>query len=105
MSYPQMVRDTNNASVQALYPQSSVALALTGSSSRVAMPENTRLIRIATDVPCYIAFGNSSVVASAASMFFPPGVEVFTCEDDTITHVAAVLSGATPGIFSATKMV
>jgi hypothetical protein len=105
MSYPQMVRDTNNATVQALYPLTSVALALSGSSSRVALPTDSRVVRIATDVPCYIQFGTSTVTASASSMFFPPGVEVFTCEDDTITHVAGVLSGASPGIFSATKMV
>lgn len=102
---PQMVRDTSGGVVQALYPSSTVTLNVSGSSGRVAMTDPISCVRIASTVDCYIKFGNSSVTATASDMLFPAGVEVFAVEDPAITHVAAVLVAATPGVLTATKMV
>jgi hypothetical protein len=101
---PQMVRDTSGGMVQALYPVSNATLNVSGSSSRVAMADPISLVRIAANVDCYLKFGNSSVVATSSDMLFPAGAEVFSVEDPAITHVAAILVGATPGVVTATKM-
>lgn len=104
MTKPQMVRDTAGGLVQALRPSTNVSLSVTTSSARVALPSETALIRIATTVDVYLAFGNSGVTATTSSMLFPAGTEVFTIDDDNITHVAAVLVASTSGPLTATKM-
>lgn len=101
---PQMVRDTSGGLVQALYPTSNATLNVSGSTSRVAMPDPISLVRVASNVDCYLKFGTSTVTATSSDMLFPAGAEVFAVEDPTITHVAAILVGATPGILTATKM-
>ena len=105
MTNPQMVRDTSGAAVQALLPDATSTLSLSGASGRVILPTNTNLVRIATTVDCYIAFGDSSVVATTNSMLFPTGADVFNVNRSDITHVAAILVGARPGVLTATKMV
>lgn len=104
MTNPQMVRDTSGAAVQALLPASTVALSVSGSSSRVEMPADTNLVRIASSVDCYVEFGGASVAATSSSMLFPAGAEVFNVNRTDITHVAALLVGATPGVLTASKM-
>lgn len=101
---PQMVRDTSGGVVQALTPVATVSLSLSGSSTRVAMTDPVSLVRIASNVDCYVKFGNSSVTATTSDMLFPAGAEVFAVEDPATTHVAAILVGATPGVLTATKM-
>lgn len=101
---PQMVRDTSGGMVQALSPVATVSLSVSGSSSRVALTDPISLVRLASTVDCYVKFGNSGVTATSSDMLFPAGAEVFAVEDPAITHVAAILVGATPGVLSATKM-
>lgn len=101
---PQMVRDTNGDVVQALLPSTTASLSVTGSSARVALPTSTDLVRIAASVDVYIEFGGSGVTATSSSMLFPAGAEIFNVQDASITHVAALLVGATPGALTATKM-
>lgn len=101
---PQMVRDTSGGVVQALLPSTNVALSVTGSSARVELPTSTDLVRIAATVDVYLEFGGSGVVATSSSMLFPAGAEIFNVQDAAITHVAALIVGATPGVLSATKM-
>ena len=47
MQKPQMVRDTSGGVVQALQPDTNVTLSVTTSSSRVALPTETDLVRVA----------------------------------------------------------
>lgn len=105
MSQPQLVRDTSGTAVQALLPSGNTTLSTTGSSQRITLPADTRLVRLATTVDTYVAFGTATVTASTSSMLFPIGAEIFNINDVAITHVAFVHVGATPGVFSATKMV
>lgn len=101
---PQMVRDTSGGMVQALSPVATVSLSVSGSSSRVALTDPISLVRLASNVDCYVKFGNSAVTATSSDMLFPAGAEIFAVEDPSITHVAALLVAATPGVLSATKM-
>lgn len=105
MSDPRLPRDTGNVAVQALFPVATTSLSVSASTSRIAMPANTNVVRIASTVDVYLEFGGSGVVATSSSMLFPAGAEVFSCVDDSITHVAAMLVGATPGTLTASKMV
>jgi hypothetical protein len=104
MTSPTLVKDSG-AAIQAVRPDLNVSSVTSGSSQRVAFPADTSVVRIASTVDLYIAFGNSAVTASSASMLFPVGAEVFSVQPDGITHVAFIQVGATPGVFSATKMV
>lgn len=104
MTTPQLVRDTSGTAVQALLPQGNTNLTTSGSSQRITLPSDTRLVRIACTVDAYIEFGGSGVNATSSSMLFPIGAEVFNIQNPTITHVAVLHVGTTPGIFSATKM-
>ncbi|MBI1301652.1 MAG: hypothetical protein GC137_08350 [Alphaproteobacteria bacterium] len=65
-----------------------------------AFDVNTRVISLYADVPVYLAFGDSSVTASATDHFFPAGIyyDVAIGGDETAhyTHVA-VLQADTGG--------
>ncbi|HEY9817688.1 MAG TPA: hypothetical protein V6D20_18065 [Candidatus Obscuribacterales bacterium] len=105
MSNPNLVRDNNGGAVQALLPDTTVSGASSGSSSRLALPTSTSLVRLASSVDVYVELGGAGVNATSSSMLFPAGAEVFSVFPASITHVAFLLVGATPGVFSATKMV
>ena len=104
MSTPQLVRDTSGTAVQALLPSGNTTQTTSGSSQRITLPNDTKLVRIASTVDVYVAFGGSGVNASSSSMLFPIGAEIFNIHDPLITHVAFLQVGAIPGVFSATKM-
>jgi hypothetical protein len=101
---PQMVRDTSGGVVQALSPLGTVSLNVSGTSSRAALSDPISLVRVASTVDCYVKFGNNLVAATSSDMLFPAGAEIFAVESADITHVAAILVGATPGVLTATKM-
>lgn len=98
-------RDVGNATIQAVFPVASSNMAVSGSTARVALPTETNIVRIASTVDVYLEFGGSGVNATSSSMLFPAGAEIFSCIDNSVTHVAALIVGAVPGTLSATKMV
>ncbi len=105
MSDPRLPRDTGSAAIQAVFPVATTTLSVSAPTARIAMPPNTNVVRIASNVDVYLEFGGSGVNATSSSMLFPAGAEVFSCVDDNVTHVAAMLVGATPGVLTASKMV
>lgn len=102
---PQLPRDSGNDTVQAVCPVSTTTLNSSGSSQRVTLPVTTDIVRIASTVDLYVEFGGASVNATSSSMLFPAGAEVFSTIDLSITHIAILNVGATPGVVSISKMV
>jgi len=98
-----LCRDSNNIPIQALSPISAVSVALSGVSQALAVPTDTKVIRIASTGNAWIAFGTSLVEATTASLLFPGGVEVFPLPTGT-THVACLQVGAATGYFSINRM-
>lgn len=72
------------------------------SSAPQAFPADTFVIRVAAVNDCYIAFGNSGVVASGSSHFFPKGSELFKVPSGA-THMA-VIQHTTGGVVSVSVM-
>ena len=105
MTEPRLPRDSGSVAIQAVFPISTVSLPVSASSARVQLPTNTGVVRIASNVDVYLEFGGSGVTATTSSMLFPAGAEVFSCEDNAVTHVAALIVGATPGVLTASKMI
>ena len=104
MTTPQMIRDTSGGLVQALCPNSTVNGVVNVSSARIALPDPIDLVRIASNVDCYLQFGDSNITATTSSMLFPAGAEIFSTPGPDITHVAFLLVGSTAGIISVTRM-
>lgn len=90
------------------YPIASVALALTTTSARVAIPgtierEQKRTVRLANPETAgvFIAFGSSTVTAAVdgTSLYLPAGaVELFE-PPVGVTHVAGVLASGTGTLY------
>lgn len=104
MAFPKMPLDQNGVPIQVLAPISSAKVAISGTSARVAIPAGSEVIRVAANGNCYIAFGNSSVVATANDMLFPVGSELFVIPP-AATHVAVIQDGAATGSVVVTTMV
>ena len=102
---PSMPRDNGNAAVQALCPYSTTVLSVSSSSARVALPTNSRVVRLACNQDIHVAFGDNTVTATTNSMLFPFGAEVFNIAPLGATHIAALTTGATPGVLTITIMV
>jgi hypothetical protein len=99
-------RDNNSDIVQALSPVDNVTQSVSnGGQVRFTIPALTEIIRIASEVTCYIKFGDSGVVATSSDILFPVGAEVFSIKARGYTHVSILGAGATPGPASITKMV
>lgn len=97
MAVPQTFRtilDKHGNAVQALVPTGASAnMSISTVSARVALPSGGIAYRLAATADCYIALGNSGVVATSASDLFPAGGEVWF-DDTGATHLAAItLSG------------
>lgn len=71
-------QDQNDNPIPALRMKSSGAhnINVSASSTRnsTAFDDETRIVSIYTDVPTYIAFGDSSITATASDHFFPAGI-------------------------------
>ena len=82
--------------------------AVEGSSTSIALPANTEIIRIASTGAVFIALGPSAVDAGTGtsdSFIFPAGVEFFFLRNPTITHVAArAVAGAGAQTVTITRM-
>lgn len=99
-------KDNNSNAVQALFPIATVNMTINDAgSTRLTLPADTELVRIAVSQDCYIKFGGSTVTATTSDAFFPVGAEVFACTDNGITHVAAFGTQISNGVLSASKMV
>lgn len=79
-----------------------------GSSTNVALPADTEIVRVGSSGAVWLAFGGASVDASQGqsdSMFFAQGIEFFFLNSDSYTHVAArSVAGAGNQVVSVTKM-
>jgi hypothetical protein len=88
-----------------------VAIALSGTSARVALPTGSDLVEIAASENCYIAFGDNTVEATssigAVSRLFIAGVQVVPVPTDAngapLTHIAA-LQAATGGVLQVERV-
>lgn len=60
--------------------------------SQAISVNNRNLIRLATSSACFIAWGDVTISASAADVFFPAGVEVLVVPkvSPQVTHIAIV---------------
>lgn len=101
-----LVKDADGDGVQALVPISTSTQTISNAGQvRFTLAADTRLVRIAANIDCYIKFGDSSVVATSSDLLFPTGAEVFSVNQMGYTHVSILGLGATPGVASVTKMV
>ena len=104
-------RDDDSTPIQVLSPLPAGTVhrtAIEASSARVALTANTDIVRVASNVAVWLAFGNSSVVAGdtlSDSMLFPAGAEVFNLRDTIYTFIAVrSLVGEGNGLVTATSM-
>ncbi len=104
-------RDDDSAQIQALSPAVAGTVHRTtteGASASVALANGTEIVRVASNVAVWIAFGGSSVDAADTqtdSFLFPAGAEVFNLRDTTYTHIAArSVAASGNGLVTATKM-
>lgn len=84
------ILDQYGNALQLLVPTGTPAnLSISTVSGRVALPSGGIAYRIAATADCYVALGNSSVVAAATDMLFPAGAEILL-DDTGATHIAAI---------------
>lgn len=97
------ILDQHGNAIQALVPTGAPGnVSISTVSARVALPAGGIAYRIAATADCYVAFGDSSVAATAANMLFPSGAEILF-DDTGATHVAAItLTGS--AVLGATAM-
>lgn len=103
MTRPTLIIDQNGYPVQALAPSTTAILTAGATSTRVALPTGAQLVRLAAINDCYVAFGDSNVVASGSNMLFTKGSEIFEVPAGA-THVA-VIQHTTGGAVTVTMMV
>lgn len=101
--------DANGNAVQSVQLTGTPAkISIAASTDRVAIPlvnaDVARVVRVAANASCYIAFGTSGVEASTNSTLFPAGVEVLTVPP-TATHIACIQDGAVTGTFQITAVI
>lgn len=104
-------RDDNSVPIQVLSPViggTKHRTVIEASSARVELTSEPGIVRIASDVAMWLAFGDSSVVAGDTlpdSMLFPAGAEVYHLRETVFTYMAVrSLSGEGSGVVTATKM-
>lgn len=81
--------------------QDNMTISVTGSSLAVDLAA-WHLIRVATNVSCFVSWGDSSVTATMNDPFFPPGVEVLV-RPKGATHLA-LIQVSSPGLASLTPL-
>lgn len=97
-----MPYDANGEAVQTLFPTSPTNASTSGTSARVAIPDDSDVVRVASTEAVYLKFGDSAVVATSSDILFPAGVEVFKVPE-TYTHVAFI-QVSSAGTISICKM-
>lgn len=93
-------------SVQLIGTPAKIAIGASSASTAIPSvgPDVARIVRVASNASCYIAFGTSGVAATTDSTLFPAGVEVLTVPP-TATHIACIQDGAVTGTFQITAVV
>tara|TARA_R110000822_G_scaffold68587_1_gene166872 strand:- start:6214 stop:6525 length:312 start_codon:yes stop_codon:yes gene_type:complete len=94
-------KDSDSVSVQVLSPGTSTNITIGVSSNSLAL-QSSWVIRVASLVDCWIAFGNGSVTATTADMLFPAGVETYKVPKGA-SHIA-VIRNIDAGILNVTRM-
>lgn len=102
MGRPTLVLDALNRPVPVLGFAGVLALTAGAVSVNGAIPSGAYIVRVAAVNDCYIAFGNSGVVASGASSLFPKGSELLKVPAGA-THIA-VIQHTTGGAVTVTDM-
>lgn len=95
--------DLRGHPIQTLAPEVTAVLGFSATTTRVALPTGTEVVRVAPTQDCYIEFGDGTVTASGASIFMPKGSEIFRVPADA-THLAAIQSTA-GGQVTLTRMI
>ena len=96
--------DANGRTIQSLTPAGTPSNGTIGGSSvRITIPTNSSVVRVSATGNCFVAFGDSTVVATTSDVLFPAGVEVFSV-DPSWTHVAFIQAGAATGEFGINEM-
>lgn len=100
-----IVRDHSGAWLQSLATNTDrVSASLSGSSQRLTVPADARVVRIAASGNCYYLFGDNTVtVSSATGHLFPAGTEIQNVPPNA-THIAVIQEGAATGNFCLSRM-
>lgn len=104
-------QDSDNNPIPAMRLKASAAhtIAAGGSAARnsTAFDADTRVVSVYADVPVYIAFGDSSVTASASDHYFPEGVYYdFAIGGDRTgqaTYLSVIAVSATGSVYVSEK--
>lgn len=106
-----MPRDQNNFPIPALRLKSDGAhnIIASGTSARnsAAFDADTRVVSLYAEVPVYVAFGDSSVTASASDHYYPDGIYYdFAIGGDQTgqaTHIAVLAASASGAVYISEK--
>lgn len=109
MSDVSLLSDSSGRALQSVALAGTPAkITIAASSARVAIPtvhgETAKVVRLASNGNCYIAFGDNAVAATSDSTLFPQGVEIQTVPKGA-THVAAIQDGSATGTFQITAVI
>ena len=86
--------DANDNPIPALALKESgahqIAIGTSSTRNSTAFDTDTQIISLYCDVPAYIAFGDSSIIASASDHYFPAGIYYDIAINGEYTHMAAL---------------
>ena len=91
-------KDSNDNAIPALRLKENgahnIAISATSTRNTTAFDAETKIISLYTDVPAYLAFGDSSITATTSDHYFPAGIyyDVSIGGDHSAhyTHIAAL---------------
>ena len=99
--------DQNGFPIQTMGPVGITStMATTAVTDRVVLPAGVGagdIIRVASSVDTYFAFGDVTIDATTSDSLFTAGVEVFKIPKD-VTHIAALIVGATNGVLTVDEL-
>ncbi len=100
-----IVRDHSGAWLQSLATNTERAIvSLSGSSQRLTVPTDARVVRLASSGNCWFLFGDGTVTVSGSTgHLFPAGTEVQNVPPGA-THVAIIQEGTATGNFCISRM-
>lgn len=87
----------------AVFPILSQNITISSSSAINAGAFSHAIIRVVSDVDCYIIFGGSNATAVAGNTLLPAGaIEYFNCQGNT--NIAVISKTGNTGILNVTEM-